>query len=63
MQSSQWVRLFDVFIFAPILIAFAFIAKPKKWMKVTVIILAVFTIIYNAFYYIKYKKDGSTIDS
>lgn len=56
MQSTQWVRLFDVFAIAPILIVAGLMAKPKKWIKTSLIIFGIFTIFYNAFYYFKYKN-------
>lgn len=58
MESSQWVRLFDVFVFALILIGAGVMKDPPKWIRVALVVMAVVSILYNAFFYIKYKNNG-----
>lgn len=55
-EYTQAVRKFDVFIYGPVLIAVAFLPVIPKWMKAILIIFAVATFIYNAYYFLKYRK-------
>lgn len=55
MNSTQWIRLWDVFFIGPFLIYVGFkyeMPKPAKW---TLIAIGVGTIIYNGVRFLKFK--------
>lgn len=55
-KKKQLVRLFDVLVFAPILIWVAMKGNLNKTMRWILIVLALGTIIYNGYYLIKYSR-------
>ena len=56
-EEKQLVRLFDVFVFAPLLIYIASRGTLTKGMRYILVILALGTIIYNGYYFLKYRKE------
>lgn len=56
-EQKQLVRVFDVFIFSPLLLYIASRGTLTKWMRYTLVFLAVGTIIYNGYYFLKYRKE------
>lgn len=60
-KSTQVIRAMDIFIYGPVLIMFAFMSSFPRWVRVTLITMAVLTIVYNAYYYLYYKNREQTI--
>lgn len=58
LNSTQLIRLIDIFIYAPILVLAGTMKTMPQWIRIILIILAIGTIIYNSYYYFKYKSDG-----
>lgn len=55
-KQKQNVRLFDILLFAPILIYIGASGKMNKWTRGALIVMGLGTIIYNGYYFIKYKQ-------
>lgn len=58
-QFSQFVRLLDVFLIAPVLIYAGITGKVTRTLAIILIVIAMSTIIYNAYYFIKYSNDSN----
>lgn len=54
--EKQNVRLFDVLLFSPILIYIGATGKMNKTIRWILVLMGVGTILYNGYYYLKYKK-------
>lgn len=59
-EIIQWVRLFDIFFIGPFLIFVGIYGKMNKNISTVLIIIALLTIIYNGYYFIKYQKENQT---
>lgn len=55
-QFSQFVRLLDIFLIAPILIYAGVSGKVTRTLAGILIFIALVTIIYNGYYFIKYSN-------
>lgn len=60
-KSTQVIRAMDILIYGPILILFAFMPSLPKWARIALVIMAVLTIAYNAYYYEYYKNRKETL--
>lgn len=56
-KKKQWVRLFDIFLFAPALLYIAMKGNLNSTMKAVLVIMALGTIIYNGYFFIKYNTN------
>lgn len=54
--QKQYVRLFDIFLFAPILIGIGWSGKMNNNIRAILIIMGVGTLIYNGYYFLKYRQ-------
>lgn len=55
-KGKQGMRLFDILIFSPILIYIGLSGKLNVTLRTILVILGFTTIIYNGYYFLKYKK-------
>lgn len=55
-RSKQGMRIFDILVFSPILIYIGLSGKLNTALRSILVILGVTTIIYNGYYFMKYKK-------
>lgn len=56
--SKQQVRLLDVFVVAPFLIYTSTLkGNPSKWVRLSLLVLGVATLVYNGSNYLKEKKN------
>lgn len=55
-QRAQAVRMLDVLIIGPALILFGILPKIPFFARVLLVLIGAGTIIYNGYFYFKYKK-------
>ncbi len=55
-MNVQYIRLIDVFVIAPLLIYVGFKYKMPNYIKWSLILIGIFTLIYNLSNYIKTQK-------
>lgn len=55
-KQKQLVRVYDVLVFSPILIYIGMTGNLTKTLRYILVILGIGTIIYNGYYYLKYRK-------
>lgn len=54
--QKQAVRLFDILLFAPILIYIGWSGKMNNTIRTILIVMGIGTIAYNGYYFLKYKQ-------
>lgn len=54
-MEKQYVRLFDILVFGPILIYIGATSNLDKNWKIILILMGIGTIIYNGYYFFKYS--------
>lgn len=54
--KAQGIRLGDIFIFGPLMIYSAFGRNPPEWLKASMLVIGVGTIIYNTMNYAEIEK-------
>lgn len=55
-KIAQFIRVLDVLVFAPVLIYMGVTGKINQNLRLFLIVLAVASILYNGYYFIKYKE-------
>lgn len=55
-SATQMIRLIDVFLIGPLLIYTSFQKSLPNWLRLSLLIIGVSTIVYNGNNYLKHKK-------